>query len=261
MNQQNVLFETPKLALNRVEAAKALSVSPATLDRLANRGLIFPCRATGRPLLWKRLREASASHGFGRIELLPLKYSGTACARYFTKYLTKAFGSEKMFGEEKCRLFGVWGGLRFVHSRFTFLSSRIIQKRKQWFAEQLGYSDPSELKKLSKHWWFHFGKALCEVIMPQDFYKVGPPNDRHLDELGLHVLARDWAAWPGEPSDDLMMRSQFNLFYEIGIHLFGRTSGQALQYALYLMAESKPHEPASLPADRQVPLGFRVPER
>jgi DNA-binding transcriptional MerR regulator len=50
MNQQKILFETPKLALNRVEAAEALSVSPATLDRLANRGLIFPCRATGRPL-------------------------------------------------------------------------------------------------------------------------------------------------------------------------------------------------------------------
>jgi len=50
MHEQKILFETPKLALNRVEAAKALSVSPATLDRLANRGLIFPCRATGRPL-------------------------------------------------------------------------------------------------------------------------------------------------------------------------------------------------------------------
>ena len=50
MNEQKILFEPPKLALNRIEAAEALSVSPATLDRLANRGLIFPCRATGRPL-------------------------------------------------------------------------------------------------------------------------------------------------------------------------------------------------------------------
>ncbi len=50
MNEQRILFEAPKLALTRVEAAKALSISPATLDRLANRGLIFPCRATGRPL-------------------------------------------------------------------------------------------------------------------------------------------------------------------------------------------------------------------
>jgi DNA-binding transcriptional MerR regulator len=50
MIEQRNLFEAKKLALNRVEAAEALSVSPATLDRLANRGLIFPCRATGRPL-------------------------------------------------------------------------------------------------------------------------------------------------------------------------------------------------------------------
>src|SRR3984893_11027182 len=50
MNEEAKLIQTPKLALNRVEAAEALSVSPATLDRLANRGLILPCRATGRPL-------------------------------------------------------------------------------------------------------------------------------------------------------------------------------------------------------------------
>jgi DNA-binding transcriptional MerR regulator len=41
-----------KLALNRVEAAKAIGVSPATLDRLAQRGLIRPCRATYRPIYW-----------------------------------------------------------------------------------------------------------------------------------------------------------------------------------------------------------------
>ena len=58
--------------------------------------------------------------------------------------------------------------------------------------------------------------------MPEDFYKVGPRSGRHFDDLGLRALERDWAAWPGEPSDDLMKRSQFNLFYDIGIHLFGR---------------------------------------
>jgi hypothetical protein len=50
MQEQRILFNAPKLALTRVEAAEAISVSPATLDRLANRGLISPCRATGRPL-------------------------------------------------------------------------------------------------------------------------------------------------------------------------------------------------------------------
>ncbi len=390
MNEQTKLIQTPKFALNRVEAAEALSVSPATLDRLANRGLILPCRATGRPRidqgdrkvpqlnnalgrtvsaeqgpvgrressdaaasaaapslpclkkdncivngryravfvaqenirlyiwkfgeqnvgsltvtaadclessefqekwhsylnplkklfptgmwtrerqprsgnwhahaivnvgwdiktnfprdqverrfyanvnprlreLWKDLRKTALSHGLGRVELLPLKYGGDACARYFTKYLTKALGSEKAVGEEKCRLFSVWGGVRFVHSRFSFLSSRIIQKRKQWLTEQLGYSDTSELKKLSQHWWFHYGKALCDVIMPEDFYKVGPPGNRQFDDVGLRAWERDWAAWPGEPSADVVTRSQFNLFYDIGLRLFGRKSRQALQ--------------------------------
>jgi hypothetical protein len=39
-----------KLALNRAEAAEALGVSPATLDRLTLRGLLRPSRATRRPL-------------------------------------------------------------------------------------------------------------------------------------------------------------------------------------------------------------------
>ena len=40
----------PKLALNRIEAAEALSVSPATIDRLTQRGFLRPSRATRRPL-------------------------------------------------------------------------------------------------------------------------------------------------------------------------------------------------------------------
>jgi hypothetical protein len=50
MNQQNLLFQTPKLALTRVEAADALDISPATLDRLTQRGLLRPSRALRRPL-------------------------------------------------------------------------------------------------------------------------------------------------------------------------------------------------------------------
>jgi hypothetical protein len=40
----------PKLALNRIEAAQALGLSAATLDRLTLRGLLRPCRATRRPI-------------------------------------------------------------------------------------------------------------------------------------------------------------------------------------------------------------------
>jgi hypothetical protein len=56
----------PKLALNRIEAAKAINVSPATLDRLTARGLLRPCRVTRRPIYWVKeldrfLKENSAA--------------------------------------------------------------------------------------------------------------------------------------------------------------------------------------------------------
>jgi len=40
----------PKLALNRIETAQAISQSPATVDRLTKRGLLCPSRATRRPV-------------------------------------------------------------------------------------------------------------------------------------------------------------------------------------------------------------------
>jgi len=41
---------TPRLALTRLEAAKAIGVSAPTIDRLTQRGLLRPSRATRRPL-------------------------------------------------------------------------------------------------------------------------------------------------------------------------------------------------------------------
>lgn len=39
-----------RLALTRKDAARALGISPITLDRLTKRGLLRPSRATRRPL-------------------------------------------------------------------------------------------------------------------------------------------------------------------------------------------------------------------
>jgi hypothetical protein len=76
--------------------------------------------------------------------------------------------------------------------------------------------------------------------MPEDFYKVGPQHDRQWDSLGSHAYARDCAAWPGAPSDDLMDRSQFSLFSDIGDHLCGPRSREAIQFAMNGMALREP---------------------
>ena len=57
-------FRTLPLAYSRVEAAKVLGCAPATIDRLAKRGLLRPSRATRKPLyphwdLERFLRETS----------------------------------------------------------------------------------------------------------------------------------------------------------------------------------------------------------
>jgi hypothetical protein len=51
-SQSDTERPTPKLGLNRVEAAQAIGVSPTTLDRLTARGLLRPCRVTYRPIYW-----------------------------------------------------------------------------------------------------------------------------------------------------------------------------------------------------------------
>ena len=48
--QQNLGLAVPRYAYTRIEAAKALGLSPATVDRLTKRGLLRPSRATRRPM-------------------------------------------------------------------------------------------------------------------------------------------------------------------------------------------------------------------
>jgi len=186
--------------------------------------------------VWKRLREISESHGFGRTELLPLRYHGAACARYLTKYLTKTFGSGKVFGEEKCRLFSPWGRVRFVHRRFSFLSSRIVQKKKQWLAQALDLRNETYLASaLGVQWWLAIRDSLSQVIMPAEFYMIRSGGDLDFDSIGLRACQTDWPTWPERPSWDLIQRSQLNLFHDIGLLLFDGDSHSAIRFAQHLV--------------------------
>jgi hypothetical protein len=88
--------------------------------------------------------------------------------------------------------------------------------------------------------------------MPVDSYKVGPQNDRRWDSVGLTAFARDCAAWPGLSGDDARHHSQFTLFRDIGAHLFGPHSREAVQFALNRIA--LPERRASMPLDPQLIL-------
>jgi hypothetical protein len=72
-----------------------------------------------------------------------------------------------------------------------------------------------------------------------EFYMVGLREQMVWDEIGLRPHARDCASWPGPPSGDLMRRSQFNLFRDIGIYLY-HDSSEALRFAIDKIAQPDP---------------------
>ena len=183
--------------------------------------------------IWKQLRQKAEAYGFGRTELIPIKHSGRGCARYLTKYLSKSFVSEKILGEEQCRLFGIWGGVRFAYSQFEWVSNRIIRKRKAWLAATAGLKDFDGFRALyGPMWWFVIGEALMKVILPIEYYQVQNNGIHQWDELGWVAYQEDLGRYAELESDDARHRqSLFEFYFEEG-KIFGFTSGRAATYAM-----------------------------
>ena len=190
--------------------------------------------------LWKTLREAAPRYGIGRTELLPIRTRGEACATYLVKYLEKARSTQKLEGEEKCRLFGVWGGRRFLSGAFSKASSRIVRKRKAWLASELGVSDLQGFKTLlGEHWWHYCRVALMSVCMPKAFYKVrGADGVLGFDALGDFAYGRNLSEIPEDDIEDGITASHFNLWRAVGLCLHRGDEGKATAFALSRVAAS-----------------------
>lgn len=132
------------------------------------------------------------------------------------------------------------------------LCRRGLYKEKAIFAEEMLYADPRELTKLSKHWWFHFGRSLAEVAMPDDFYNVGPAESRYIDDIGLKAIVRDFQDQTEICNKDPITRSHFNLFSDVGSYLFRGSRRQALEFAIKRIA--RPETERTGPADQQLIL-------
>jgi hypothetical protein len=66
--------------------------------------------------------------------------------------------------------------------------------------------------------------------MPADFYRFWTGEMRTIDNIGILGRLRDWAAGISEPSEEMIMRSQYELFWRVGLLLF-KDPGQARDYA------------------------------
>lgn len=206
--------------------------------------------------LWKQLREKATAYNFGRTELLPVKQTANGCARYLTKYLGKAFVTEKCIGEERCRLFGVWGGVRFVHGRFDWVSSRIMRKRKQWLAETADIPGVEGFQSLyGSRWWFVIGESLMKVILPIEYYQIGKEGAYEWDDIGRFAYQQDLGRYADLTSDDARRRQSLFDFYSCEGVVFGMGPAQAAQYAMGRIAYLE-HEGRQL--DPQIMLGLKA---
>ncbi len=202
--------------------------------------------------LWKRLRTGAEKYGFGRVELLPVKKAGEGCAIYLTKYLGKALVSDKCDGEERCRLFGIWGSVRFVYSRFDWTSNRIIRRRKAWLAEVCACANEDQFRNLFRPgWWSYLGTALMRVIMPEDYYKVKVGGELVFDELGLWEYESNLRRLEGiSDVQERITHSHYELHWAHGMMLY-RDPLQATQHAMHCIGYSRQEAP---PIDPQLYL-------
>lgn len=168
--------------------------------------------------------------------------------------MVKVRGSDKSEGEEKCRLFGVWVGVRYVVTPFSFVRARIIRKRKAWLAAEMGIECYDQFKVvLGSHWWHHVGGSLLEVVMPVEYYQV--PRDGVLvwDEIGTKAYEADLARFPGCTVEKSMSHSAFRLFWKVGTLIYKGDEEQIRDYALHKISQ----RPAVVPVvDPQLVLKF-----
>jgi hypothetical protein len=184
--------------------------------------------------LWRLLRTRAKLYGFGWNTLEPVKTNGRAAARYLAKYLSKAQFSEFRIGEERSRLFGVWGRKRFVYHRFSWVSSRIFRSRLSWYAKECGLEDVREVRRLlGDDWWSRLREPLLRVVLPEEYYQVWDWRSQSYqwDELGFRAYCEDLNRYPGVPTNYRRERlSQFLFHAEVG-RSWGMKSKRAYAYA------------------------------
>jgi len=110
-------------------------------------------------VLWRYLRRAMKRYGFGRFRLVPIWSSGKAAARYFAKYVTKAFASRDPEDIGTRRWF-TWGDARRAKCSFAFIGSHSRHKI-GWMAKVLGFQWYDDFKEnLGPRWAYYLFPLL-----------------------------------------------------------------------------------------------------
>ena len=184
--------------------------------------------------IWRLLRVKAKAYGFGWNTLEPIKKSGPAAAKYLAKYLSKAQTSEFRMGEERARLFGVWGRKRFMSHRFSWASNRIWRRRLSWYANDFGIEDVTEVGRLwGREGWREVIPSLLRVVMPEASYQVWDPTESSLrwDDRGWRAYCEDLGRYPRLRTDERrVIISRFRFYVAVG-RSWGMKMARARRFA------------------------------
>lgn len=128
---------------------------------------------------WKLMRTGAKAYGFGWNGIEPIKRDGWAAAKYLAKYLSKAQSSEFHEGEERARLFGIWGKKRYVSQRFSWYSPTANLRRAKlariaallFMDSRTRINSISDFKTvLGRRWSWELNNVLSLMLLPVDRY-------------------------------------------------------------------------------------------
>jgi len=122
---------------------------------------------------WRMLRENACKYRFGRIELLPVKKTGEALARYLAAYLSKSF--KVIPSGKRHRLVRLSRGLSRQFS-MTFsiwsLGNLIYRTRLKMAAGMLHFQDYADFANFfGPRWNYYLGDLIAAIPVPMVFPK------------------------------------------------------------------------------------------
>jgi hypothetical protein len=146
-----------------LQRAKQYTAARAAWVRAASAG------ANGQLLReeWRFWREKAVKYGLGRTEILPVKSSGQAIARYVGKYVSKHIENRRE--EDKgVRLLAMSKGVKVGTTAFAWhsLRSTLWRMRVRAFAIHAGCFSLEQLKRqFGPHWaWVHYDRIMAMPI-------------------------------------------------------------------------------------------------
>jgi len=122
---------------------------------------------------WRALREIACKYRFGRIELMPIRKSGEAVARYLGSYLAKSF--KLLAGGRKSRLVrfsrGISKQFTMVYSIWN-LPNLIYRTRLKMAAYMLNFEDYGDFADyFGPRWHSYLGDIIAGIPVPFKFKK------------------------------------------------------------------------------------------